>query len=517
MSVKEKILIIEDDELFSNSLARALEREGFEVDKAKSAEEALNLVQKKNFNLIISDVRLGEGIDGIETVKRIKELKPTVKTSVIIVTAYSDKDAPIRAIQIDADDFIFKPIQLDYFMLRVKKILEMARLKRHEEEYIGEIRILKEKLTQYNLALEDKIREKTTELTLLFEIGRELTSSLQLEEVLHTIVERTADVLDVERCSLLLLDETKNELFIAAAKGIPHEVIAKTRIKMGEKISGWVLENKISILVEDIEKDIRFSKRNEERYFTRSFISVPLVFKGRKIGVINVNNKRSRQIFTKEELRLVEGIADQAAVAVENARLYSNLRGVYLQIIATLTSIIEVKDHYTKGHSERVTTYAVELAKKMGFSSSQIEIVRLACQLHDLGKIGIHENILTKPGKLSKEEWEEIKLHPLKGAEILKPLTFLNDVIRLIEQHHERFDGKGYPYGNRGGDIDLRARIMAVADSFDAMTTDRPYAKALSIEEAIKELERCKGTQFDPEVVDAFISLIKEKPYLFKK
>ncbi len=517
MSVKEKVLIIEDDELFSNSLARVLEREELEVDKARNADEALSLAKEKDFNLIISDVRLGEGIDGIETVKRIKELKPTVKIPVIIVTAYSDKDAPIRAIQIDADDFIYKPIQLDYFMLRVKKILEMARLKRQEKEYIDEIHIMKEKLTQYNLALEDKVREKTTELTLLFEIGRELTSSLQLEEVLRIIVERTADVLDVERCSLLLLDESKNELFIAAAKGLPHEIIVNTRIKMGEEISGWVLENKISLLVEDIEEDARFAKRNEERYFTHSFISVPLLFKGRKIGVINVNNKRSHEIFTKEDLRLVEGIADQASIAVENARLYSNLRGVYLQIIAALTSIIEVKDHYTKGHSERVTTYAVELAKKMGFSSSQIEVIRLACQLHDLGKIGVHENILTKPGKLSKEEWEEIKLHPLKGAEILKPLTFLNDVIRLIEQHHERFDGKGYPYGNKGDSIDLRARIMAVADSFDAMTTNRSYAKALSIEEAIEELQRCKGTQFDPDVVDAFVSLLKENPDLFKK
>ncbi len=517
MGIKENILVIEDDELFCKSLVHILRREGFEVDYAKTGESALELAKKKIFNLIISDVRLGEGIDGVEVVRRIKELNPHIRIPVIIITAYSDRDAPLRAIKIDADDFIYKPINLDYFILRVKKIMETARLERQEKEYIEQIRKMKDELAQYNIALEEKIRERTSKLTLLFEIGKELISSLQLDEVLHAIIERIAQVLDVERCSLLLLDEDKDELFIVAACGLSDDIIMNTRIKMGEKISGWILENKTPVLVEDIEKDKRFGRRNKEMYYTHSFISVPLIFKERKIGVINVNNKRSREIFTEDDLKLVEGIADHASIAVENARLYSNLQRVYLEIVAALTSIIEIKDHYTKGHSERVTTYAVGLARRMGLSDNQIEVVKLACQLHDLGKIGIHESILTKPGKLTDEEWQEIKLHPLKGVEILRKLPFLNDVIKLIEQHHERYDGKGYPYGNKGDDIDLRARIMAVADSFDAMTTNRPYAKALSLNEAIEELKRCKGTQFDPYVVDEFISLIKENPHLFNK
>ena len=177
----------------------------------------------------------------------------------------------------------------------------------------------------------------------------------------------------------------------------------------------------------------------------------------------------------------------------------------------------DIKDNYTKSHSERVTKYSIEIARAMGINRDKLEIIELACQLHDLGKIGVHDNILTKPDKLTKEEWEEIKLHPTKGVEILKSLTFLNEVMELIEQHHERYDGMGYPYGFNGEDIKLGARIMAVADSFDAMTSNRPYAQALSMTDAIEELKRCAGNQFDPKVVDVLIRLIYDNPDIFSK
>ena len=517
MENKGFILLIEDDDLFRKSLTHVLEKEGFIVGYARGGQEAIELAKGKDISLIISDIRLADNIDGVEAVKKIKELNPSKKIPVIMMTAYSDDDAPVRALKTGVDDYIYKPIQLNYFLLRIKKIMEVVNFQKQEKEYVREIHRMKDELAQYNIILEDKIRDKTNELTLLFEIGRELTSSLRLDEVLHIIVERTSEVLEIERCSLLLLDEDNNELFIAAARGLPHDIIADTHINIGEKISGWILKNKSPVLVDDIEKDECFKSRSKEMYYTHSFISVPLVFKGRGIGVINVNNKRSREVFTKDDLRLVEGIADQSSIAVENARLYSNLKGVYLQIIAALTSIVDIKDHYTRGHSERVTNYAVEIAKKMNLAPHSVKIIRLASQLHDLGKIGIHESILTKPGKLTEEEWKEVKLHPLKGVEILKPLTFLNDVMELVEHHHEHYDGKGYPEGQNGDKIELGARILAVADSFDAMTTKRSYANALTLDEAIEELKKCSGTQFDPRVVEAFVKLLQDNPKLFNK
>ncbi len=176
-----------------------------------------------------------------------------------------------------------------------------------------------------------------------------------------------------------------------------------------------------------------------------------------------------------------------------------------------LATAIDEKDHYTRTHSENVTTHAVAIAREMNLSGSEVEEIAQACQLHDLGKIGVHDYILNKPGKLTEEEWEEVRLHSLKGVEILRPLDFLKGVTKLVKEHHERYDGKGYPDGLSGKNIRLGARIMTVADSYDAMISERPYRKALSKDEAINELEKEKGKQFDPEVVETFLRLLEEK------
>ncbi len=517
MEETDKILVIEDEEEVRNFLLHSLQREGYEVVGVPSGPAAVEKARESKFDLVIADVKLPGDIDGIDAVQSIKAMAPERKVSAIIVTGYKDYDMSVKAIKAGVDDFIIKPVDLQLLIHSIRKNLKICHLEREKENYIAEIQKMNQKLASYNEKLESKVKQRTNELIFLFEVGRELTSSLELKEVLNTIVERTADMLEADICSIVLYDDKNDYLYVAAAKGLPEEIVKSARMKMGEKISGWVLEKNESILVEDIEHDERFSKRNHERYYTGSFVSASLSFKGKKIGVINVSNKRSRQIFTMEELRLLEGLSDQAAIAIENARLYANLKDTYIQIVSTLTSIIEMKDHYTGGHSQRVTVYATSIAKTMGLPEDEVEKVRLACQLHDLGKICISENILTKPGKLTEQEWEEIKLHPLRGVEILKPLIFLSDVIRLIEEHHERYDGKGYPYGRNSGDIPLGARIIAVADSFDAMTTERPYRPAFSVSEAVEELRRCRGTQFDPEVVDAFLRIIEEDPDFFQK
>lgn len=179
-----------------------------------------------------------------------------------------------------------------------------------------------------------------------------------------------------------------------------------------------------------------------------------------------------------------------------------------MQTVKALAQAIDAKDHYTHGHSEKVTKYALMITQEMGLKSEEIEDIRQASELHDLGKIGIHDYILTKPGKLTPEEWENVKLHSLKGAEILEPLDFLDGIIDLVRQHHERYDGKGYPHGLAGEQIKIGARIMAVADAFDAMISKRSYSeKPLTKEEAIEEIKKSSGSQFDPMVVGAFLRI----------
>ncbi|MCM8826996.1 MAG: response regulator [Candidatus Omnitrophica bacterium] len=517
MGSKGKILIVEDDHLLRSSINSLLLNEGYEVISVCDGNSAMDIVRNNDFDSIVIDIMLPGGMNGIEVMSKIKEMRDKVIPPFILITGHSEEHYTTKAIKLGVFDYILKPFEIEELLRSIDISVKNYKLDREKERFLYEREKKYGYLEEYSVRLEREVKEKTKELSLLLEIGREIASSLNLEEVLNTIVEQIANVLEVEICSILLFDEEKEALFIAAAKGLPEEIVKNTRIRKGERISGTIIETRKPILVEDIEKDTRFGKVTSERYYTGSFISVPMIFKDRLIGVINVNNKRSKEVFTGEDLRLMEGIADYAGLAIENARLYSDLKEVYMEIISALTFIIEMKDHYTRGHSERVTKYAVRIAQAKGLSLSSIEYIRLACHLHDLGKIGIDGSLLIKPENLNDREWDEIKLHPQKGVEIIKPLSFLKDVMELIIQHHERYDGKGYPRGKFAEEIDLGARIIAVADSFDAMTTDRPYRKALTLEGAIEELKACRGTQFDPEIVDIFIKLLQEDHALFEK
>ena len=190
--------------------------------------------------------------------------------------------------------------------------------------------------------------------------------------------------------------------------------------------------------------------------------------------------------------------------------LYEKVNDTYMGAVRALVEAVDERDHYTKTHSENVTKYAVAIAEELGLSQKGIEDTRRASQLHDIGKIGIHDYVLNKKEKLTDEEWKEIKLHPLKAVKILEPLHFLKEIIGIIKHHHERYDGNGYPDNRRGENIPYGARIIAVADSFDAMTTDRPYRKALSRDKAINELKKESGKQFDHHVVQVFLRLLEK-------
>lgn len=190
-------------------------------------------------------------------------------------------------------------------------------------------------------------------------------------------------------------------------------------------------------------------------------------------------------------------------------RLYEDLRQTYMRTIKVLAQAIDARDHYTHSHSENVARYAVAIAEQMHLSSNDIALIRDACELHDLGKIGIDDCILGKPSALTAQEWEQIKRHPVTGAQILEPLTFLDGVIDLVRQHHEHYDGTGYPEGRAGENILLGARIIHVADAYEAMISARSYRRVpLSKEEAIAEIKRNNGKQFDPKVVEAFLKVV---------
>ena len=228
----------------------------------------------------------------------------------------------------------------------------------------------------------------------------------------------------------------------------------------------------------------------------------------------SVNNRRALRGMEEQKVMLQKQIHMLTVRIEESTRnlihLYEDLRETYMRTIKALAQAIDARDHYTHSNSKNVARYSEIIAREMELESQKIEEVIDACQLHDLGKIGVHDYVLTKPGKLTPEEYEEVKEHALKGAQILEPLHFLQGVITIVRQHHERYDGTGYPYGLKGEKIDIGARVMQLADSYDAMVSARPYRqRGFSKDDAIEEIKKGTGTQFDPKIVEVFLKVVK--------
>jgi len=359
---------------------------------------------------------------------------------------------------------------------------------------------------------EPKIAKKLAQLSLMYKVSHAMTTLFDLNKILRTVLNKALSVLKSEIGSIMLLDDLKGELKIEVACGLSKAIVKNERVRLGEAISGWVLEHNEPVLSLDIENDSMFRKKSHERYYTKSFISAPLTIKGTPIGVININNKRSRGLFDEDDLKLLAALANEVAIAIENARLYRTLKASYLSAIKTLAVIIDAKDGFTKDHSFKVQKYALAIAKKLKVPEQDIETISHASLLHDIGKIGIPDRILNKKGRLTKAEWRKITSHPKVGARILREEGVLNALEPAILYHHERYKGPGgYPTGTlKGNQIPLGARIIAVADAYSAMISKRPYRDAYSKKAAIAELKRSSGTHFDPHIVKAFLMILKK-------
>jgi len=333
---------------------------------------------------------------------------------------------------------------------------------------------------------------------------------MDLRKVLMSIVKAASSTMGVKKCAIRLLDEKGKTLIMTTSCGLSKEYLKKTEIEVGKSIVGRVVKQKKPLFVSNVEKDTRLedpSRAKKENI--ASLLSVPLIFQNRVLGTITIYSTKPHK-YTEDEIGLLSNLADQAAIAIENIRLFVLRREGIIRISQSLAQTIEAKDSYTRGHSEKVANYAVEIARKLGLSKEEISDIYLSGLFHDIGKIGISESILLKPGVLTLEEFNSMKKHPLISVNILAPIDFSKQVLDTVLQHHERINGKGYPSGIGDRNITLGARIIEVADAYEAMISDRPYRKALSQENAIMELKRCAGMQFDPQIVDTFIEILTE-------
>ena len=344
--------------------------------------------------------------------------------------------------------------------------------------------------------LYQKVTSQVDHLEALYQLGRILNSSLSLDEILPKALTQTLDLLQAKTASVMLLDEKGQELRIRLAHGLSKEIVEKTTVRLGERVSGRVAATGEPVLIKGQEGDDMDSS-----------LCVPLLANQQVLGVLNIRTKADGSDFTHQDLELAGQLANIAAAAIENASLHDELQSLFLSTVSAMANSIDARDPYTKGHSERVTSYAVMIAEELKLPTEELERLRYAGLLHDIGKIRIRDHILHKPGRLTDAEFTEMKRHPEYGVEIMEPVKAFRTILPAMLHHHERFDGRGYPHGLSGYDIPLSARIMCVADCFDAMTSDRPYRKGMPVETALSELRNNKSTQFDPEMVDIFLNL----------
>jgi len=383
-----------------------------------------------------------------------------------------------------------------------------------------EVKLLEEVCEDIGFALESmekeerrkraevKLENKVSELTSLSEVSVNISSTLEIDKVLNLSLGSARQLLDVECGSIMLLDEGKKFLTVAASSGLSKE-FAEVKEKPGEGIAGYVAKTGRPLFLKKDMKDTPFEKYKKERKI-KDALSIPIMAKDKVIGVFNVDNKR-QGTFTQSDLRLFTILASEVGAAIENARLYQDIKQGLLNTVKALAMAVDAKDPYTHGHSERVVKYSLAIAKEMNLPKEEMEEIEISARLHDVGKIGVSGKILGKQTGLTEKEWNVIKKHPTTSVKILEPVDFSPEIVSCVLSHHERLDGKGYPNGISKDKIPLGASIIKVADAYDAMTSDRPYREALSFEKAICELKKHSGTQFHPEVVEAFLRETRNK------
>src|SRR5580698_548461 len=509
---RPRVLIVDDEKFIRDILADFLGMEGYIVRTAEDGAAALNELHNAHYDLVISDLKMPR-MGGIELLDAIGTAAPSALT--VIMTGFGTVETAIDAMKRGAYDYILKPFKVEEVIRVVQRGLEKQRLAAENLRLREAVSLYKvSEAIAASLSLEEVL--STIGDTAVFELSGDLVSTW-LEDGEGGYFERQRIVQPPGRDSALPPSRTSNPNPILAstpADPTDPEPVAGPRgvvgIEFGELAPRAFVDHYAahSTLLEQGTKGARFFGRLPS-IAPVSLVSVPLRMKTRLLGWISVASFTKQKRFNEGHRKLLSIVGSRAAAAIENARLYEDLRATFQQTIQGLARAIDKMDRYTAGHSERVAVYATYLAVRLGLPPDVVEIVRQSALMHDIGKIGCVMN-LNKPGKLTQDEYEMFKRHPVYGKDILDPIKFLHPLVPGVHLHHERWDGRGYPLGLKGNDVPIIARIISVADTYDAMTSDRAYRRALPHEVAIGEIDRCSGSQFDPEVAHNFASGLDE-------
>lgn len=355
---------------------------------------------------------------------------------------------------------------------------------------------------------QEQLRIQNERIFAMHSIAKNINSSLNIDILFEKICNLLRNILDYDSLGILLLDDDGKFLQLKHYDGPYVEGLLDMKFDVqGEGVCAYSFREKESVLLEDINEFENFIIVCKD--VKQSMVS-PLIYNNEAIGVFLVNSFKMNNL-NEEKMETLDSFANLASTALYNAKIYSNLKNNYFSTAKALAKAIEAKDAYTKGHCDRVTELSVKTAKYMGFNDEQENVIKIAAILHDIGKIGVPEKILNKPGTLTSKEYDIVKRHSSIGYEILSDIRHLQHEREILYQHHERIDGKGYPLGLFGENILIEAKILSLADAFDAMTSYRPYRQVMTLFEALDEINNNLGTQFDPYVGKLFMDMIKKE------
>jgi response regulator RpfG family c-di-GMP phosphodiesterase len=470
-----RVLLVDDNASVLRFLASAFSSNNCQVTTASTAEQALEQLGDDPFDLVVSDIKM-PGLSGLDLLRAVKGKQPS--TPVVLITGVPSVNSAVFGLRHGAYDYLPKP----FSVTEVKDLI--GRVRRDRADGNGNF--------NYPAGLTEELARRQAGVEAISGIGEVALQGLEPSVFAEKVLEYTMKSLRCDGALMLLRDQGGQ--FNASRKGEPSlvgQILALLHASFGEVVKTGGRET--------------FVLTKPGHGFEGLAALVPGV--GDAMGILCVGRSAENGAFLPDEKALLLGYAQTTAVALQKILLREHLERNLIDTISSFVIALESKDPYLKGHSARVSLYSGELATVMGVPPAEVLLMSRAGMLHDLGKLVIMDNILHKPRQLTEEEFELIRTHPVVGDKILKPLRFLACEAKAVRHHHERYDGKGYPDGLKGDGIPLIARVVSVADAFDAMTSDRPYRSKRPLETAMEEIVRGAGTQFDPLAADAFSTI----------
>ena len=465
-----RILVVDDDAGVRDVCVRALRLQGFQVGSAENGRAALEKLREAYYDLVLTDLQMPE-MGGIRLLQELRKLYDD--TDVIVFTAYGTFESAREALRLGAVDYLTKPVELEDLERTVSRAVDVRRIRQEKQQL--------------------------SEIVALYEISQKFTGTLDADAAVREIVHLLWQRFSPETLSLSLLHPEDGQIELLAQRGGLSQAQCGARLPVNRDNAAELLQAHLLLSGEDAAAGPGFEE------------SIILRANNGPVGMLRLTRSRHLPAFGQNERQMLMICASQIGASLDNSRLYYQLKQQNLQTVAALAAAIEARDTHTRGHSEQVMIYAVRLAELAGLSTERVECIRYGALLHDIGKIGIRDHVLLKPSALDDEEQLIMRQHPQIGADILQQITSLHAVVPIIEGHHERIDGLGYPHGRKGDELSEEARILAIADSYDAMTSNRAYRKAMPIDQACALLLKGGGTMWDRRLVEVFVEMVERE------